>query len=98
MNATARILAISALSIFSSFAATAAQGEGANAPEFATPFMSTASSADVKAGALMPVDISNGSTGFIGVTNSGLDRATVRNQAEIAFRNGETTHGEASWM
>lgn len=98
MNATTRILAISALSIFSSFAATAAQGEGANAPEFATPFMSTASVADVKAGALMPVEISNGSTGVIGVTQSGLDRATVRNQAEIAARNGQTSRGEASWM
>ena len=96
MNTTARILAVSALSIFASLAHAAAQGEGANAPEFAPAFQSTASVSDVKAGALMPVHITNGSTGFIGVTDSGLSREAVRAQAVTAVRNGQIPHGEAS--
>lgn len=96
MNTTSRILAASALSIFASFAAHAAQGEGAQAPEFARPFVSTASVADVKAGALMPVQITNGGTGFIGVTNSGVTRASVREELVMAIRSGQISHGEAS--
>jgi hypothetical protein len=98
MNTTARILAISALSIFASFANAAAQGEGANAPEFATAFQSTASVSDVKAGALMPVHITNGGTGFIGVTTSTVAREAVRAQAVMAVRAGQIPHGEASLM
>jgi hypothetical protein len=96
MNTTSRILAASALSIFASFAAHAAQGEGAQAPEFARPFVSTASVADVKAGALMPLQITNGGTGFIGVTSSGVTRASVREELVMAIRSGQISHGEAS--
>lgn len=98
MNTTSRILAASALSLFASFAAHAANGEGANAPEFATPFVSTASAADVKAGALMPQHITNGGTGFIGVTQSGVTKASVREELAMAVRSGQISRGEASWM
>jgi hypothetical protein len=98
MNTTSRLLAVSALSVLASFGAHAAQGEGANAPEFATPFVSTATAADVKAGALMPQRISNGGTGFIGVTQSGVTAAAVRQEAAIAVRSGQIPRGEASWM
>lgn len=98
MNTTSRILAASALSIFASFAAQAANGEGAEAPEFARPFVSTASPADVKAGALMPMQITNGGTGFIGVTQSGVTSASLRAEAAMAVRSGQISRGEASWM
>jgi hypothetical protein len=98
MNTTSRILAASALSLLASYTAHAAQGEGANAPEFAPAFVSTASPADVKAGALMPVHITNGGTGFIGVTQSGVSSASVRNEAAMAVRSGQIPRGEASWM
>ena len=98
MNASTRILGACAFSILASFGAHAAQGEGANAPEFAPAFVSTASVADVKAGALMPIRISNGGTGFIGVTRSGVDAATVRAEAAMALRSGQIPRGEASWM
>ena len=97
MNTTSRILVASALSIFASVAAHAAQ-EGANAPEFATPFVSTAAAANVNAGALMPVRITNGSTGFIGVTQSSVSRASVREELIMAVRSGQISRGEASWM
>ena len=97
MNTTSRILAASALSIFASFAAHAAQ-EGATAPEFAAPFVSAASAADVKAGALMPLHITNGGSGFIGVTQSAVTSASVRQELAIAVRSGQISRGEASWM
>lgn len=96
MNTTSRLLAASALSLLASFAAHAAQGEGANAPEFAPAFVSTASAADVKAGALMPVQITNGGTGFIGVTRSGITSASVREELVMAVRAGQISRGEAS--
>lgn len=98
MNTTSRILAASALSFLASFGAHAAQGEGANAPEFAPAFVSTASQTDVKAGALMPLHITNGGTGFIGLTQSGVSSASVREEAAMAVRSGRISRGEASWM
>ncbi len=98
MNASTRIFGACAFSILASFGAHAAQGEGANAPEFATPFVSTTSVAEVRAGALTPIRIGNGSTGFIGVTRSGVDAASVRAEAAMALRSGPIPRGEASWM
>ena len=96
MNASTRILGACAFSILASFGAHAAQGEGLNAPEFAPAFVSTATVADVRAGALMPIRISNGGTGFIGVTSSGVNAASVRAEAAMAVRSGLIPRGEAS--
>lgn len=96
MNASTRIFGACAFSILASFGAHAAQGEGLNAPEFAPAFVSTASVADVRAGALMPIRISNGGTGFIGVTHSGVSAASVRAEAAMAVRSGLIPRGEAS--
>jgi hypothetical protein len=98
MNASTRILGACAFAILSSIGAHAAQGEGASAPEFAPAFVSTATVADVRAGALMPIRIGNGSTGFIGVTRSGVDAASVRAEAAMALRSGRIPRGEAGWM
>ena len=95
MNASTRTLGACAFALLASFGAHAAQGEGANAPEFAPAFVSTATVADVRAGALMPVRIGNGSTGFIGITNSGIDAAAVRAEAAMALRSGQIPRGEA---
>ena len=96
MNASTRILGACAFSFLASFGAHAAQGEGLNAPEFAPAFVSTATVADVRAGALMPIRISNGGTGFIGVTSSGVTAASVRAEAAMALRSGLISRGEAS--
>ena len=95
MTASTRILGACAFALLASFGAHAAQGEGANAPEFAPAFVSTATVADVRAGALMPIRIGNGSTGFIGVTHSGIDAAAVRAEAAMALRSGQIPRGEA---
>ena len=81
------------------FAAFGAHADEADSSQFAIQFNSTRSVAEVRAEALNPVKISNGSngsTGFIGVTNSGLERSIVRSQAISALRNGEIAQGEMS--
>jgi hypothetical protein len=44
----------------------------------------------------MPLQITNGGTGFIGVTSSGVTRASVREELVMAIRSGQISHGEAS--
>lgn len=92
---TTKLFAVAALSAFAAFAAHADEADGS---QFAISVNSTRSVAEVKAEALNPVKISNGSTGFIGVTNSGLDRSTVHAQAISALRNGEIPQGEIGYM
>ena len=90
---TTKLFAVTA---FAAFAAFGAHADEADSSQFAIQFNSTRSVAEVRAEALNPVKISNGSTGFIGVTNSGLERSTVRTQAISALRNGEIAQGEMS--
>jgi hypothetical protein len=52
----------------------------------------------VRTEAAMPVRISNGSTGVIGVTSSGLKRADVRAEAAAALRAGRIPQGETGLM
>lgn len=92
---TTKLFAVAALSAFAAFGAHADEADGS---QFAANVTSTRSVAEVKAEALTPIKISNGSTGFIGVTNSGLDRSTVRSQAVSALRNGEIPKGEMGYM
>ncbi len=92
---TSKFFAIAALATVASFGAHADEADGS---QFGIQFNSTRSVAEVRTEALNPVKTSNGSTGFVGVTNSGLDRSTVRAKAVAALRNGEIPQGEASYM
>ena len=92
---TTKLFAVAALSAFAAFGAHADEADGS---QFTVNVNSTRSVAEVRAEALTPLKISNGSTGFIGVTSSSLDRGTVRTQAISALRNGEIPQGEVGYM
>ena len=92
---TTKLFAVAALSAFAAFGAHA---DEADASQFSVTVTSARSAAEVKAEALSPIKISNGSTGFVGVTQSGLQRDTVRAQAISALRNGEIPQGEIGYM
>jgi hypothetical protein len=95
MNTTTRLFAICAFTTLSAFAAHADEADGS---ERALSFTSTRSAAEVRAEAAMPVRIGNGSTGFIGVTSSGVTRADVRAEAAAALRAGRISQGETGLM
>ena len=95
MNRNLRILAIAAFATVSFGAVHADEADGSDR---ALNFTSTRSAADVRAEAAMPVRITNGSTGFIGVTSSSVSRAEVRAQAAEAVRTGRISQGEAGTM
>ena len=56
------------------------------------------SAADVAAEAAMPLRISNGSTGALGVTGLCTSRADMRAQAAAAPRAGHISRGEIGLM
>jgi hypothetical protein len=95
MNRNSRLLAIACLATFGAFAAHADEADGSDR---ALSFQSTRSAAEVRAEATMPVRISNGGTGFIGVTNSAISRDVVRQQAASAVRSGRIPSGEIGLM
>ena len=95
MNCTTRLIAISAFAALSAFSAHANEAEGSDR---ALTFNSTRSAAEVRAEAAMPVHITNGGTGFIGVTNSALTREAVKAQAVEAVRSGQISQGEIGLM
>lgn len=90
MNAKqfAAIAALSAISVMS------AHADEADSSQYALNFSSSSSSAQVKAQARHAEKISNGGTGFIGVTESGLSREQVRTAAIEAQRQGRIPRGE----
>ena len=92
---TTRLIAISAFAALSTFAAHASEADGS---ERGLVFTSARSAAEVRTEAAMPVHISNGGTGFIGVTSSATSRDTVRLQAASAVRSGNIPHGEIGTM
>lgn len=95
MNSTTRLIAISAFAALSAFAAHADEADGS---ERVLSFHSSRSVAEVRAEAAMPVHITNGGTGFIGVTRSAVSRADVRAQAAAALRAGRISQGEIGLM
>jgi hypothetical protein len=97
MKTSIRIAALSALVSLSSFSVHA-QGEGDGAKGMPKPLQSTASVSDVKAGARMSVQRSEGSPGVVAVRNSGLSRETVKAEAVMAARHGSTSRGEFGSM
>ncbi|MES2633129.1 MAG: DUF4148 domain-containing protein [Pseudomonadota bacterium] len=93
MNTT-RQLAIAAFAAFAGLAAAPAIADEADASQFAHPSTVVRSVADVKAEARNPVRITNGGTGFIGVTQSAVDPVAVKNEGVKSARNGQTARGE----
>jgi hypothetical protein len=89
MKAT-HLFAISALA----FAAFGAHADEADGSQMGIKVQSTRSVAEVRAEAMNPVRISNGGTGFIGLTNSGVSAEAVKAQAVQSARTGMTSRGE----
>lgn len=94
MNATK----LFALTIFAGFAAFSAHADEADASQYSIQFNSTRSAADVRMEATAPVRISNGGTGYIGLTQSAVSAASVKAEAIAAARSGQTTRGEIGPM
>lgn len=95
MNRTSRLIALAA---FATLSIATAHADEADGSDRALTFTSTRSVEQVRAEALMPVRISNGGTGFIGVTSSAVTRDAVRAQAADAVRSGRISHGEIGLM
>ena len=92
---TNQLFAVAALATLAAFGAHADEADGS---QKALQFSSTRSVAEVRAEAMTPNKISNGSTGFVGVTRSGVDRTAVRAEAVSALRNGQISQGEIGSM
>jgi len=71
-----------------------AHADEADGSQHVLGFKSSISAAQVKAQARQADKISNGGTGFIGVTQSGLSREQVRTAAIEAQRQGRIPRGE----
>ena len=91
MNTTTRLIALSAFTALSALSAHANEADGS---ERALTFNSTRTATAVKAEAALPVRITNGGTGFIGVTNSAITRESVKAQVAPAVRSGRIAQGE----
>lgn len=87
-----------AVAAFATLAAFGAHADEADGSQNVLKFNSVRSVAEVKAEAKAPVHISNGSTGFIGVTQSGVERSAVRAEAAAAVRAGQISYGETGLM
>ena len=82
----------------SSFLAVAAQADEADGSQHPIKFSSARAAADVKAEAMNPVRISNGGTGFIGLTRSTVTSEAVKAVAVQSARSGRTSKGESGPM
>lgn len=90
MNTT-RLLTIAAFSTLAAFGAHADEADGS---QYGIKVQSSRSVAEVRAEAMNPVRISNGGTGFIGLTNSATSSAAVKAQGAQSARAGQTSKGE----
>ena len=95
MNLTTRLVAVSALAALFAFPAHADEADGS---ERALNFNSTRNAAEVRIEAQMPMRITNGGTGFIGLTNSAVSRDAIKAQAAAAVRSGQISQGEIGLM
>ena len=89
-----KLIAITALSAFVSIGAHAFQGEQNPLPP--QEFQSTQTRSAVAAGALQPLVITNGGTGVQKMSNSSIQRSTVRAGAVAITRDGSATYGEVT--
>ena len=87
---TTQLFAISAFA----FAAFGAHADEADGSQYGVKAQSTRSVAEVRAEAMNPVRISNGGTGYIGLTNSSVTADAVKAQAVQSARAGMTSRGE----
>lgn len=88
---TSKLFAIAAISAFAAFGAHADEADGSQLPHGVTKGRTVA---EVRAEALNPVKISNGSTGVHGLTQSARTPEAVRMDAAVAARTGMTSRGE----
>lgn len=86
------------LASFAAFATAPAMADEADASQFAHPTTVARSVADVKAEARNPVRITNGGTGFHGVTQSAVTAESVKTEGVKAARSGMTSRGEVGSM
>ena len=86
------------------FAALAAVGAHAGEADYAQnvpSFQSQRAVVEVKAEAVQKahnINLEPAGSRVTALVNSGIDRATVRNETAIALRAGQIAHGEASMM
>ncbi len=91
-----KLFAVAAFATFASFGAYADEADGSDR---ALQFTSTRTAAEVRAEALNPIKISNGSTGVFALEgSSSVDRMALRKQTLMALRDGQTSHGEIGLM
>ena len=88
---TTQLFAVTAFATLAAFGAHADEADGS---QYGIKFNSVRSVAEVRAEAKTPVMITNGSTGFVGVTQSGIDRSAVRADTAAAVRAGQISRGE----
>lgn len=91
---TFRFFAVAALAA----ATLSVQADEADSSQYSIRFNAARSAADVRTEAMNPVRISNGGTGFIGITNSGISRQAVKAEAAQSARAGQTSRGEIGTM
>ena len=82
------LVAALALSGFSALA------DEADSSQYALKFNSVRTAAEVKAEARNPVRITNGGTGFIGLTRSTTSSEAVKAEGATSARSGMTARGE----
>jgi hypothetical protein len=95
MNRTSTLIALAA---FASLSIAAAHADEADGSDRALNVTSTRTAAEVRSEAAMPVHITNGGTGFIGVSVTSVTREEVKSQAAAALRAGRISHGEVGLM
>lgn len=86
------------ITVFATFASFGAYADEANGTDRALQFTSTRTAAEVRAEALNPIKISNGSTGVFSLEGSSVDRMALRKETLMALREGKTSHGEIGPM
>ena len=88
---TSKLFAVAAISTLATFGAHADEADGSQLPHGVTKGRSVA---EVRTEALTPLKISNGSTGFHGLTQSARTAQSVRMDGAVAARTGMTSRGE----
>lgn len=88
---TSKLFAIAAIATLATFGAHADEADGS---QYAHAVSAARTSAEVRAEALKPVKIGNGSTGVHALMESKRTPEAVRADASVAARGGMTSRGE----
>lgn len=92
---TTQLFAVAAFSALAAFGAHADEADGS---QYTVQVQSTRSAAEVRAEAANPVRITNGGTGYIGLTQSATSSAAVKLEGAQSARAGQTSKGEIGLM